>query len=98
MSRKVHDGPHKYGKRDIGSLKVFYVQHCYLKGCTHYLTIKAAINQESICWKCDKPFSLTRASSRLAKPRCLSCKEVRKKEVLAVDRSALANVLGKMLK
>lgn len=93
-----HELPHKYEKRDLGVAKPYMVQHCALKSCTHYLSMTAAIGKESLCWKCDKPFILTRLSARLKQPRCLDCKEVRDKRVKAVDQNALAAALGRMVK
>lgn len=91
----THQLPHKYEKRDIGINKKYLVQACALN-CTHYLTIKASVGKASICWKCEKPFVLTKASSRLSKPRCLSCKERRKPELKNVDKTALQDILAKM--
>jgi len=91
-----HPLPHKYEKRDLGSLKPYYVQACSLKNCTHYLSFNAVIGMESICWRCGTTFIMTKKSSALKYPRCLTCKPSRRKDVAPVDKDAIAAALGRI--
>jgi hypothetical protein len=70
---KKRDHPiHKYKRVDLATTKdkSYLVFRCVLN-CSHYILAPLIIGKESLCWSCEKPFSIK--SKEVVKPKCENC-------------------------
>lgn len=103
MSKKkkvaAHAGPHKYRRLRLKSRqergKPYYIFKCQLPGCTTFKARDIVVGDETLCWKCGKPFQMTYAATYLAKPHCPSCTDSKKGGPSVSDiESNLDKILG----
>lgn len=80
MASKKHQGPHKYRRKWLGKNKEYEVYACVLPGCLHYIVPDLLEGKESICWRCNKVFTMTNTTKELAKPHCKNCTKGKKVE------------------
>jgi hypothetical protein len=59
---------HKYQRAKLGSKYIIY--KCTLPDCSHFIRKELVPGRRSICWYCNEPFILTKASLRLKSPNC----------------------------
>jgi len=75
MARKVHNGPHKYRRIEMGRDKT-PAYRCMLPGCLHYVLEDFIVGQTSLCNKCEKQFLVTRNMlfpRKIIKLHCPEC-------------------------
>jgi len=70
---------HKLKRIKLGN-KSYLVYKCVSPGCPHYFDVTLAEGRMCICWRCDEPMVITKATMDLAKPHCVDCTK-RKKEI-----------------
>lgn len=71
---------HKYQRKIFpDSKKVYY--KCMLPNCSHYVLEFLVWNKIMLCNNCEEPFILTKRKQNQAKPKCLSCTGVKKKQI-----------------
>jgi len=61
---------HKYVRAKLGKHVIF---KCAIIGCPHHLSKELVVGRVSVCWKCEQPFAMTKASILLARPHCIPC-------------------------
>lgn len=86
------DHIHKYYK--ISSSPSWIIFRCVEPNCSHYINEKFIPGRQSICWKCNKPFTInpTVNYKRLAKkPAC--CRGEKKKKLEGTEEKELDSVL-----
>lgn len=79
MAKRNPDHVHKYHKVKLGKHVVY---KCALGGCPHYIRKELVEGRISICWICDEPFQITKVSSSLLRPHCISCTKSQSKTQL----------------
>lgn len=88
--RSIHEGPHKYERMKVGK-NDHEIYKCMFPDCPHYLpSLELAIGRLSLCWgiDCHNTVEMTRdmvSNRKTVKPMCESCKEERKKRLLALQ-------------
>lgn len=73
---------HKYYRVVLGKLKDYIVYKCALPNCSHFVQRELAVNRQSLCWKCERPFILSLRDLTLAKPICKDCKVPKEEKVV----------------
>jgi len=63
---------HKYKRIEWGDNKTL-VWRCMMENCAHYLHEPMVEGKRSVCWKCGKPFIMTKAHLMRVKPKCDAC-------------------------
>ena len=92
---------HKYKLKNLGTKeKPRKVYACVALNCTHYMPVKRdVVNKLSVCWQCDKEFTVTADIPRksIVKPRCLVCRGKIKKTqtTLKLDKALELFMIGK---
>jgi len=86
---------HKYKRMKIGKEKNYEIFRCFQPGCTHYIAAEHVINRNSICWACNKPFTITYKLIKV-KPTCQDCKDQRKsdREAQPIENFSLEDMLA----
>jgi hypothetical protein len=68
---------HKYINKKLGT-KGYRIYKCVLPNCTHFIAENLVIGRQSICWRCDAVFIITKLHK---KPHCNDCIKGHKQEV-----------------
>lgn len=82
---------HKYRLRNLtrnSKKKPYYVYHCVLEDCTHFVREDLIDGKIAACYKCDEPFKIKEAkirkgNRRVAKLICDSCVNHRDKDIVS---------------
>lgn len=89
MRKKQIDHIHKYKRVKLGK---FVVYKCDLINCSHFIRSELVEGRLSICWTCGEPFPMTKASTKLVRPHCVSCKKTADKGKIATIQEFLGLV------
>ncbi len=92
MSKAFPHQFHKYYKMLLGK-KIVY--KCAVPDCAHYVLRELVLNRISICWNCNKPFTLPKAISLLtSKPWCPECQKTRKvKKEITIPTDVMSRIM-----
>jgi hypothetical protein len=68
---------HKYLRVLLSERTGEKVFRCQLPGCRHHLPRGLAVGQLSVCWNCLNKFPLTMENTKLTRPICDLCRDLR---------------------
>lgn len=66
---------------------------CAAPDCTHFLIKEAVKGKYSLCPDCGRQFIIDTDNIRLAKPRCLNCRDSKKAKAFKVGQEALSKIV-----
>lgn len=88
MSRKKHQGPHKYQRIKWGKNETI-VWRCVLPECTHYVQDKFIFGKNTVCWNCGATCSMDALRCTRARPTCNNCinkkRKIKEEETTPLD-------------
>lgn len=71
MRNEVHIHKLKRHRFKTGSS----ILYCTGANCSYKVAPQLALGKLTLCWRCDKPFTLDDYTMRLAKPHCRNCQK-----------------------
>jgi hypothetical protein len=83
---------HKYVRDKFPNGRRIY--KCVLPSCHHYLLEQFIEGKESICWRCDEIFVITKTLADLKRPHCKKCTKGKNKETTESVTDFVSQFLG----